>query len=54
MDQFGEMTITNGNIVCKLTFTKVSSDIEDIHELLCITSLEETLHHYLLYLVKCP
>lgn len=23
VDQFGEMTITNGNIVCKLTFTKV-------------------------------
>ena len=25
VDQFGEMTITNGTIVCKLTFTKVSS-----------------------------
>jgi hypothetical protein len=25
VDQFGEMTITNGNIVCKLTFTKVSN-----------------------------
>ncbi|XP_060579182.1 LOW QUALITY PROTEIN: oxysterol-binding protein-related protein 6-like [Ruditapes philippinarum] len=24
VDQFGEMTITNGNIVCKLTFTKAS------------------------------
>lgn len=24
VDQFGEMTITNGNIVCKLTFTKTS------------------------------
>ena len=23
-DQYGEMTITNNNIVCKLTFTKVS------------------------------
>ena len=24
MDQFGEMTITNGSIVCKLTFPKAS------------------------------
>ena len=23
VDQYGEMTITNGSIVCKLTFTKV-------------------------------
>lgn len=44
VDQYGEMTITNGNIVCKLTFTKVSVANTTIFLELCML-FENRLKH---------